>query len=109
MVKDTSWQAGLRRDFPALETIQFLTGWTGFNAAGREPDIMTEMRGIHATFQECLDVSPGAILDGIYNPFLHVNYLIDNKKFIGRPDDLVDIEALEKIRSMYKSEPGGAE
>jgi hypothetical protein len=41
-------------DFPAIETMQFVAGWTSFNAAGIELDIMTEMKGLeNISFDDC--------------------------------------------------------
>ena len=33
-------------DYPSIETMQFVPGWTTFYAAGVELDIMTEMKGL---------------------------------------------------------------
>lgn len=92
-------------DFPSLETMQFVPGWTSFYVENTiELDIMTSMKGIEdLSFLECLDIASVADLDGIIVPFLHINQLIDNKKAVNRPKDQIDVIALEKIRELREN------
>ncbi len=88
-------------DFDSLETMQFVAGWTQFYIAnGLYLDILTSMVGLeNLSFDECYDMSNIADLNGIKVPFLHINHLIENKRAVGRPKDLIDIIELEKIKS----------
>jgi hypothetical protein len=95
-------------DFPSIETMRFVPGWTTFYAAGVELDIMTEMKGLeHLSFDECYDISPVANLEGVAVHFLHINHLIENKKVVNRPKDQLDVIYLEKIRELLKDQNKG--
>jgi len=89
-------------DFPSLETMDFIPGWTGFYVGHLiELDIMTKMKGLeNLSFNECFEMASIADLDGILVPFLHINQLIANKKAVNRPKDQVDVLALEQIRKL---------
>ena len=89
-------------DFPSLETMEFLPGWTSFNVGNMiELDIMTKMKGLEDhTFDECLATASVADLDGVIVPFLHINQLIANKKAVNRPKDQIDVLELEKIKQL---------
>jgi len=89
-------------DFPSLETMQFLPGWTSFYVGNMiELDIMTEMKGLeHYTFGQCLAIASIADLDGLLIPFLHINQLIINKKAVNRPKDQIDVLELERIKKI---------
>jgi hypothetical protein len=90
-------------DYPTIETMDFIPGWTTFYAAGIELDIITEMKGLeNISFEECLKMASLADIDGVKIPFLHINHLIQNKKFINRPKDMLDVEELEKIKELRK-------
>ncbi len=94
-------------DYENIETIQFIPGWTNFYIDnGIELDILTEMKGIKQTFQECLELASKAELEGVEVPFLHINHLIDNKKALNRSKDQLDVENLEKIREARKKRGG---
>jgi hypothetical protein len=87
-------------DFEPLERIEFIPGWVDFQLEnGVKMDIMTSMKGISLSFDECLNLAPIAEIEGVVVPFLHINQLIDNKKAVNRPKDQADVIALEKIRS----------
>lgn len=92
-------------DVPALETMEFIPGWTSFYIAkGIELDIMTSMKGLEElTFAECLEQASVADIDGVTIPFLHINQLIANKKAVNRPKDQIDVMELEKIRKVRES------
>ena len=89
-------------DVPALETMEFIPGWTVFRINGSiELDIMTKMKGLeNFTFKECHDQASIADLEGIKVPFLHINQLIINKKAVNRPKDEIDVIELEKIKKI---------
>ncbi len=89
-------------DFPSLETMEFVPGWTNFYVGdGIVLDIMTNMKGLeNLTFRECHEQASIADLDGIEIPFLHINQLIINKKIVNRPKDQVDVSELEKIKKI---------
>ncbi len=93
-------------DFESIETMQFVPGWTSFNAAGIELDIMTEMKGIeNETFTDCLKMASTSDLEGVLVPFLHINHLIANKKAVNRPKDQLDVIQLEKIKEIREKNP----
>ncbi|MFT3825690.1 MAG: hypothetical protein QM731_17350 [Chitinophagaceae bacterium] len=87
-------------DYPSLETMEFVPGWTSFYVGGAiELDIMTSMKGLeHLSFDECLKLASFADLEGVQVPFLHINHLIDNKKAVWRPKDQIDVLELERIK-----------
>lgn len=88
-------------DLPAIETMQFIPGWSSLNVGGIELDIMTEMKGLDGlNFQECLNKASIADLNGIKIPFLHINQLILNKKAVNRPKDQIDVIELERIKKV---------
>lgn len=89
-------------DFPSLETMQFVPGWTSFYIDNEiELDIMTTMKGLEdLSFLECLEIASIADLEGTKIPFLHINQLIENKKAVNRPKDQIDVVALEQIRKL---------
>jgi hypothetical protein len=87
-------------NFPSLETMEFVPGWTSFYVGDMiELDIMTTMKGLDGhSFDECLQVASIADIENITIPFLHINQLIANKKAVNRPKDQIDVLALEQIR-----------
>ena len=89
-------------DVPALETMEFLPGWTSFHIShGIELDILTSMKGLEdVTFKECLEQASIAEIDSVKIPFLHINQLIRNKQATNRPKDQVDVRELEKIKKI---------
>src|SRR6201986_3208686 len=54
-------------DFPSLETMEFVPGWTSFYVdSAIELDIMTSMKGVEdMTFAQCFEKASIADLDGI--------------------------------------------
>ncbi|HTD39990.1 MAG TPA: hypothetical protein VK671_05170 [Mucilaginibacter sp.] len=89
-------------DFPSLETMEFVPGWTSFYVGHViELDIMTKMKGLeNYSFDKCFEMASIAELDGILVPFLHINQLIENKKVVNRPKDQIDVIALEEIKRL---------
>lgn len=94
-------------DFPMIETMQFVPGWSSIKYGDIELDIMTNMKGLEdLTFDDCLTKASIAEIDGIEIPFLHINDLIANKKAVNRLKDRIDVEALEKIKNLrYTQKP----
>ncbi len=89
-------------DFPMLETLQFIPGWTDFHLNNNfRIDILIGMKGLEGyTFEECLQMASVADIENVAIPFLHINQLIENKKVVNRPKDQIDVLALEKIRKL---------
>jgi hypothetical protein len=95
-------------DYPSIETIQFVPGWTQFYIAdGLVLDIMTSMKGLEdLSFDECYKMANKADLDGVIVPFLHINHLLANKKAVARPKDQLDVMELEKIKKYLDEQAG---
>jgi hypothetical protein len=89
-------------DYPMIETMQFVPGWTDFHLNNNfRIDILIGMKGLEGySFDECLEMASIADIDNVTIPFLHINQLIENKKNINRPKDQIDVSALEKIRKL---------
>ena len=88
-------------DFPAIETMPFVPGWTSFHAAGIVLDIMTTMKGLEEmSFNDCYQKAETANIEDVQIRFLHINHLIRNKKAVNRTKDKVDVEYLEKIKNL---------
>jgi hypothetical protein len=89
-------------DFPILEYMQFVPGWTDFHLNNNmRLDILIDMKGLEGySFDECLQMASVADIDDVSIPFLHINQLIENKKTVNRPKDQIDVLALENIRKM---------
>ena len=49
------------------------------------------------SFDEALNHARVAQIHDVKVPFLHINQLIENKKAINRPKDIIDVIELEKI------------
>jgi len=86
-------------DYPMLEHMQFILGWTDFHLNnGLRLDILIDMKGLEGyTFDECLEMASVADIENVNVPFLHINQLIENKKIVNRPKDQIDVQALEQI------------
>jgi len=85
----------------SFEALQFVPGWTNFYiGAGIQLDIMTSLKGVDLSFDECLQMAPVAEIEGVMVPFLHINHLIQNKKVVNRPKDQIDVMELEKIKKI---------
>ena len=90
-------------DLEPIERIEFIPGWVDFQLDnGVKMDIMTSLKGVSLTFEQCLQLAPVADIDSVKVPFLHINQLIENKKAVNRPKDQIDVEALEKIRKLME-------
>ncbi|MEO5595416.1 MAG: nucleotidyltransferase [Chitinophagaceae bacterium] len=90
-------------DYESMETIQFVPGWVDFALNnGVRLDIMTSLKGVNLSFDECLQLAPVAEIDGVMIPFLHINHLIANKKSVNRSKDQIDVIELEKIKKILE-------
>jgi hypothetical protein len=88
-------------DFEPLERMSFIPGWVDFQLNnGVKLDIMTTLKGVDLSFEECFQLAPIAEIEGLLIPFLHINHLITNKKAVNRPKDQVDVIELEKIKQI---------
>lgn len=89
-------------DFDAIETMQFIPGWTYFHLNnGIQIDVMTALKGLeNVAFNECLQLSSSATIYDVEVPFLHINHLLEAKRATSRPKDLIDIIELEKIKNL---------
>jgi hypothetical protein len=88
-------------DYPAIETMDFIPGWTDFQLnMGFKLDVMVTVKGLEKIgFKECFKYAVIAEIEGVRVRFLNYNHLVTCKKASGRPQDLLDIEELEKIRN----------
>ncbi|MFV8465121.1 DUF6036 family nucleotidyltransferase [Flavobacterium sp. LB1P62] len=86
-------------DFPSLETMQFVAGFTDFTISyGLRLDVMTSIKGLeNENFDRLLQNSTIVILKEIPVYFLDYDNLIKAKKATNRPKDILDIEELEKL------------
>ncbi len=90
-------------DIESIEQMQFAPGWVDFPLNnGVRLDIMTSLKGVDLSFEECLQMAPVAEIEGIMIPFLHINHLIQNKKAVNRPKDQLDVIELEKIKKILE-------
>lgn len=95
-------------DYLLLETMQFVPGWTDFQLNnGMRLDILTDTKGLeNLSFDECFETSQQIDIMDIKIPCLSLQHLIENKKAVARPKDIVDIAKLEQLRAQYKPPPG---
>ena len=92
-------------DIEAIETMQFLPGWTEFSLSyGLRLDIMTSVKGLeNKTFDDLLDVATIVMIDDIPVNFIDYENLIIAKKATNRPKDILDIEELSKLNDNPKT------
>ncbi len=84
-----------------IEKIQFDIENPDFSLKnGLHIDIMTSLKGVDLSFDECLAIAPIAEIEGVMVPILHINHLIQNKKVVNRPKDQIDVMELEKIQKI---------
>jgi len=86
-------------DFEAIETMQFIPGWTDFTLSfGLRLDVMTSIKGLEETpFKELYDAATVVLLGGVEVKFIDYENLIKAKKASNRPKDQLDIEELNKL------------
>jgi hypothetical protein len=100
-----AYKAYSEMDFEAFETIQFIPGWINFPLNnGSKLDIMTSMKGVDASFEECRQLANQYQVNDVKVPVLHISHLIANKKAVGRPKDQLDVIYLEKIQKLREEE-----
>lgn len=89
-------------DLYMMDKMQLIPGWTDFVLNnGFKLDLMFYMKGLEQySFEECLSQSNIADIDGVKVPFLHINFLIANKKAVNRPKDQTDVIYLEEIKKL---------
>ncbi|MBD0294649.1 MAG: nucleotidyltransferase [Flavisolibacter sp.] len=88
-------------DYQIFETTPFIPGWVDFPLQnGVRLDIMTALKGVELSFDECLHQAPVFNVEGVQFHCLHINHLIANKKAVNRPKDHLDVLELEKIKSL---------
>jgi hypothetical protein len=88
-------------DYGIIETIQFVPGGVEFPLRNGVPmDIQTSLKGVDASFAECLNIAPAITIEGVKLPFLHINHLLANKKAVGRPKAQLDAIELERIKNL---------
>ncbi len=96
-------------DFDLFERVQFVPGWIDFPLMnGVRLDIMTSLKGVDASFGECLQMAPLLSIDAIKVPVLHLNHLIANKKVVNRSKDQLDVIELEKIQKIHDQKDTGS-
>lgn len=72
-------------DYPSLETMQFLPGWTQFYTKdGLIITILTSLKGLETqTFEDCYEKALIAGFNEIHVPFLHLNDPLRKQKGSG--------------------------
>ncbi len=85
-------------DFPQIETMQFVAGFTDFTIAyGLRLDVMTSIKGLeNSSFESLLQIATIVTLKEIPVYFLDYDNLIKAKKATNRPKDQLDIAELKK-------------
>lgn len=89
-------------DFAEYETMDFIPGWTTlFLNNGMELDLMSYMANFKSEdFDACYSMAEAMNILEVHVKVIHINHLIAEKKKLGRPKDLIDIDELEKIRAL---------
>ncbi|MDZ4846727.1 MAG: hypothetical protein SH857_14395 [Chitinophagales bacterium] len=101
-LRNSLFQANMG-DIEAIETTQFIPDWTSLNLpSGFELDIMTFMKGFpQERFDDSYDHATVADVHGVPVRFFHINQLIEAKKAVARPQDILDAAALKKITKAH--------
>lgn len=88
-------------DFEAIETMQFIPGWTDFSLSyGLRLDIMTNVKGLeNKSFDELLNAATIVMIDDIPVKFIDYDNLIIAKRAANRPKDILDIDELNKLNN----------
>lgn len=89
-------------DFPEIETMQFVTGFTDFTVSyNLRLDIMTSIKGLeNEEFNALLKNATIVFLKEVPVNFIDYDSLIIAKKATNRPKDILDIEELQKINNI---------
>lgn len=93
-------------DFPQIETMQFVAGYTDFTISyDLRLDVMTSVTGLeHKNFNHLLEIATIVFLKDVPVYFLDYENLIIAKKATNRPKDRLDIEELEKLNDNSNTE-----
>jgi predicted nucleotidyltransferase len=86
-------------------TVDDLMDKTSYIQLGHEPvriDLFCELPGI--SFEEVFDASSIYEEEDFKIRVIHINHLIQNKKEVGRQQDLLDVKKLEKILKKRNNE-----
>lgn len=88
-------------DFPSIETMQFVAGFTDFTISyDLRLDVMTSVKGLeNENFDELLQNATIVLLKEVPVYFIDYDNLIKAKKASNRPKDKLDIEELEKLNN----------
>jgi hypothetical protein len=88
-------------DFPSIETMQFVAGFTDFTISyDLRLDVMTTIKGLeNENFDILLQNATIVLLKEVPVYFLDYDNLIKAKKASNRPKDRLDIEELEKLNN----------
>lgn len=88
-------------DFPSIETMQFVAGFTDFTISyDLRLDVMTSIKGLeNENFDTLLQNATVVLLKEVPVYFLDYDNLIKAKKASNIPKDKLDIEELEKLNN----------
>jgi hypothetical protein len=91
-------------DYYMLESMQIVPGWTDFRLNNDlKLDLLIKMKVPEGySFNEYLQFSTIATIEGVNIPFLPINQLVLNKKAVNTPKDQLDVTELEKIIRLRK-------
>jgi hypothetical protein len=91
-------------DLSGIANMQSIPGWVNFRLNnGFVLDILISMKGLEGFgFDDCLRQANIADIEDVRIPFLHINYLIANKKAVNKPKDQLDVIYLEQINALEK-------
>jgi hypothetical protein len=82
-----------------FETIIFIQCGTSISLNnGMELDILTSLKGVEDSFDDCFAQASIAEIFNLKIPFLHINHLIQNKIVVNRPKDQINVIELNKIK-----------
>lgn len=89
-------------DFPQIETIQFVAGFTDFTISyDLRLDVMTSVKGLeNENFENLFQNATIVILQEVPVYFLDYDNLIKTKRACNRLKDQLDIEELEKLKNI---------
>jgi hypothetical protein len=89
-------------DIEMIETMPFIAGWTDFRVSNfLTIDLMSTLKGLEQIgFDECYHLASLATIEGVEVRFLHINHLIRSKEASNRPKDKLDLQELEKIKTL---------
>ena len=88
-------------DFEAIETMQFIPGWSDFTLSyGLRLDIMTSVKGLEdVPFESLLNNATIVVIEKVPVYFIDYDNLIITKKATNRLKDQLDIEELNKLNN----------